>query len=274
MRMWGLVKIARDAAVSAGKAGRERGPSQTPPAFALVLDDEEAHPLLRPAWGWLGRMRACGLVGQDSRASGVRTIVRRLPTGGPWFDSQKFTRRFRPAKVSGRKDGATVRERLRTMTSAEAAKRLGPLICNQTTSMMLSNVPVRCVCPRHAHRPNIPNGFTHNSDQPCPFDNAGIPMAPVGPCCWLSGYQAARELKGFGYFRFAAGMYKDMSCVEASVFARDLRAVADQIERRFGKLELEYDDLWEFEATLLTIRTTASWYLFVAELGFGVFAWC
>jgi len=274
MQARGLVKIARHAAVSAGKAGRERGPSQTPPAFALVLDDEEAHALLRLAWGWPSGMRACRIVGQDSRASGVRTIVRRLPTGGPWFNWQRFTRRFRPTKVSGRKDGATVRERLRTMTSAESAKRLGLLSRNRMTSMMLSNVPVGCVCPRHAHRPNIPNGFTHNSDQPCPFDNAGIPMAPVGPCCWLSGYQAASELKGFGYFHLAAGMYKDMSCVDAGRFARDLRVAADRIERRYGKLELEYDDLWEFEATLLTIRTTASWYALVAELGFGVFAWC
>ena len=159
------------------------------------------------------------------------------------------------------------------MTSAEAAKRLGPLICNQTTSMMLSNVPVRCVCPRHAHWPNGPNGFTHNSDRACPFDNAGIPTAPVGPCCWLGGHRAASELKGFGYFRLAAGMYSDMSCVDAGRFARDLRVAADRIERRYGKLELEYDDLWEFEATLLTIRTTASWYALVAELGFGVFAW-
>jgi hypothetical protein len=73
------------AVVSAGKAGRERGPSQTPPAFALVLNDEEARPLLRPAWGWQGGARAYRLVGQDSRASGARMIVRRLPTGGPWF---------------------------------------------------------------------------------------------------------------------------------------------------------------------------------------------
>ena len=98
-------------------------------------------------------------------------------------------------------------------------------------------------------------------------------MAPVGACCWLSAYQAASELKGFGYFRLAAGMYKDMSCVDAGRFARDLRVAADRIERRYGKLELEYDDLWEFEDTLATIRTAACWFEQVADLGFGVFAW-
>ena len=274
MQARGLVKIAHEAAVSAGNAGRERGPSQTPPAFALVLDDEEAHALLRTAWGWLGGMRACRLVGQDSCASGVRTIVRRLPTGGPWFDSQKFTRRFRPEKESGQQDGATVRERSRTMTSAEAAKRLGPLIRNQTTTMMLSNVPVRCVCPKHAHRPNLPSGFTHNSDQPCPFENAGIPQALVGTCCWLGGYQAVRELQAFGYHHLVAGMHKDMSCVEASRFARELRTTADRIERRYGgNPELEYEERWEFDETLATIRTAACWYAQVADFGFGVFAW-
>ena len=80
-----IVPIVPTAAVSAGKAGRERGPSQTLPAFALVLNDEETHVLLRTAWGWLGGTRECRFVGRDSRASGVRMIVRRLPTGGPWF---------------------------------------------------------------------------------------------------------------------------------------------------------------------------------------------
>ena len=270
MQARGLVKIARDAAVSAGKAGRERGPSHTPPAFALVLDDEEARTLLRTAWGWLGGAGACRLVGQDSRASGVRMIVRRLPTGGPWFDFPKFTRRFRPEKESGQQDGATVRERLRTMTSAVAAKRLGPLTRNQTTTMMLSNVPI----PEHARRPNLPNGFTHNSDQPCPFENAGIPLALVGSCCWLGGYQAVGELRAFGYHHLAAGMHKDMSCAEARGFARELRVAADRIERRHGgNPELEYDDLWDFQATLAIIRTAACWYAQVADLGFGVFAW-
>ena len=273
MQARGLVQIARDVAVSAGKAGRERGPSQTPPAFALVLNDEEEHELLRTAWGWLGGTRACRLVGQVSCASGVRMIVRRVPTGGPWFDLQKFIRRFRPGKKSGQQDGATVRERSRTMTSAVAAKRFGPLICNQTTTMMLSNVPIRCVCPKHAHRPSLPNGFTHNSDQRCPFESAGIPQALVGTCCWLGGYQAARELQAFGYHHLVAGMHKDMSCVEAISFARELRMAADRIERRYRKPELEYDDLWEFEDTLATIRTAACWFEQVADLGFGVFAW-
>ena len=85
MKAWIIVPIVPTAAVSAGKAGRERGPSQTSPVFDLVLDDEEAYTLLRTAWGWLGGTGACRLVGQDSRASGVRMIVRRLPTGGPWF---------------------------------------------------------------------------------------------------------------------------------------------------------------------------------------------
>ena len=86
MEAQAIVPVVHTAAVSAGNvAGRERGPSQTPPAYALVLNDEEAHALLCTAWGWLGERRACRLAGQVSRASGVRMIVRRLPTGGPWF---------------------------------------------------------------------------------------------------------------------------------------------------------------------------------------------
>jgi hypothetical protein len=36
---------------------------------------------------------------------------------------------------------------------------------------------------------------------------------------------------------------------------------------------LEYDDLWDFQATLAIIRTAACWFEQVADLGFGVFAW-
>lgn len=183
-----------------------------------------------------------------------------------------FERRSRSA-VADRKDGTTANERPRTMASAEAVRRLGPPIRNQTTSMLLSNVPIRCVCPKHAHRPNLPNGFTHNSDQPCPFKNAGIPLALVGTCCWLEGFRAVHELRAFGFHRLAAGMHKDMSCVEARGLAHELGVAAARIERRYGRLGLEYDDLWEFESTLATIRTSACWYAQVADLGFGVFAW-
>jgi hypothetical protein len=69
-------------------------------------------------------------------------------------------------------------------------------------------------------------------------------------------------------------MHKDMSCVEASCFARELRATADRIERRHGgNPELEYEERWEFQEALATIRTAACWYAQVADLGFGVFAW-
>ena len=86
MEAQAIVPVVHTAAVSAGNvAGRERGPSQTPPAYALVFNNEEAHALLRPAWGCLGGTHTRRLAGQASRASGGRMIVRRLPTGGPWF---------------------------------------------------------------------------------------------------------------------------------------------------------------------------------------------
>jgi hypothetical protein len=269
-----LVQVAPFAAASAGKAGRERGPSRTPPAAAEVHEKRHERGELEAARGYPPTARYALAVGLDPRCASGRMVVRRLPTGGPWSNLQKFTRRFRPTRVSGRKDGTTASERSRTMASAEAAKRLGPLVRNQTTTMMLSNVPVRCVCPKHAHRPNLPNGFTHNSDQPCPFEDAGIPLALVGTCCWLGGHEAARELQAFGYHHLAAGMHKDMSCAEAGSFASELRAAADRIERRYAdNPELEYEERWELDENLATIRTAACWYAQVAELGFGVFAW-
>ena len=272
MRTRGLVQVAREAAVAAGDAGRERGPSQTLPALAVIHDAQGMSQFFLAAWGWPHGVDGCSLAGRDSRAAGSRMIVRRIPTGGPWFESHGLERRFWPVRT-GRRDGTTADERTRTMTSAVAAKRLGPLTRSQTTTMMLSNVPIRCVCPKHAHQPSLPNGFTHNSDQPCPFESAGIPLALVGTCCWLGGYQAVRELRAFGYHHLVASMHKDMSCVEASGFARELRMAADRIERRYRKPELEYDDLWEFEDALATIRTAACWFEQVADLGFGVFAW-
>ena len=49
-----LVQVAPAARVAAGEAGRERGPSQTPPAFAVVHEEHEKPVLARAAWD--GRM--------------------------------------------------------------------------------------------------------------------------------------------------------------------------------------------------------------------------
>jgi len=49
---------------------------------------------------------------------------------------------------------------------------------------------------------------------------------------------------------------------------------AERIEREYASdTTLEYEEQWDFEAALATIRTTARWYDGVANLGFGVFAW-
>jgi hypothetical protein len=234
MQARGLVQIALPAAVSAGKAGRERGPSQTPPAFAVIHSEQEASAKLRAAWGWSRGDHGFRLLGQDSRASSVRMIVRRLPTGGPWFDSQKFTRRFRSAEVD-HKDGTTANERLRTMTSADAAKRLGPLIRNQMTTMGLDNLPKRCGCPSIRTHPKLPNkGKTHNlANQPCPFETGNFPQGVCGTCCSLRGESvAAYELETLGETDLSERMYQDMTVEEAKDFLRSASSCSQPTEER------------------------------------------
>jgi hypothetical protein len=184
------------------------------------------------------------------------------------------TRRFRPAAEAGRKDGMMAHKRSENMVSATTVKRLGPSIRNQTTTMGLDNLPIGCGCPRHPHQPNLVGGITHNPGELCPFENDGIPTGAFGSCCALRGQEAVRELQSFGENLLAQGMYKDMSCVKAMAFARELRMAADRIEQEHaGDTTLEYEEQWDFEATLATIRTTARWYEKVANLGFGVLAW-
>jgi hypothetical protein len=140
--------------------------------------------------------------------------------------------------------------------------------------MELDNLPIRCGCSEHRHRPKLFGGTTHNPNEPCPFDDYGVPVGAFGSCCTLRGQAAVSELQSFGEDPLAQGLYKDMSCAEAVLFARELRTAADRIERKHaGDTWLEYEEQWEFEATLATIRTTARWYEKVANLGFGVFAW-
>ena len=141
MQARGLVKIARDAAVSAGKAGRERGPSQTPPAFALVLDDEEAHASLHAAWGWPSETGACRLVGQDSRASGVRTIVRRLPTGGPWFAALALAEE--PRKSLTHTSGRFARDDEWPNESGDPCRRWTGILTLQPTTLCHLTPPTR-----------------------------------------------------------------------------------------------------------------------------------
>jgi hypothetical protein len=165
-------------------------------------------------------------------------------------------------------------ERSANIASAATVRRLGPPIRNQTTTMELNNLPIRCGCPEQQHRPKLFGGTTHNPGEPCPFDDYGTPVGAFGSCCALRGQAAAIELQSFGENLLAQGLCKDMSCAEAVLFARELRMAADRIERKHaGDTTLEYEEQWEFEATLATIRTTARWYEKVASLGFGVFAW-
>ena len=85
MKTLGLVQIAREAAAAAGNVGRERGPSQTPSAFAKVHDGRDVSAVFQAAGGWPQGSNGCLPVGLDSRAERDRMIVRRLPTGEPWF---------------------------------------------------------------------------------------------------------------------------------------------------------------------------------------------
>lgn len=219
-------------------------------------------------------------------------IVRRFSTGGPRFHSQISQRRFGPAKVLGRKDGTTANERTGTMTSAEAAKRLGLLIRNQTTPMGLDNYPKQCGCPKHPYDPNLPkDGATHKPGEPCPFEKDDFPTGMLGTCCSLRGKVAADELEALGKTRTSAAMYKDMTAESAALFSRQLRLVADDLEKRYAS-ETErpqgagWNGLWNaetrsweyqkystFEEALAAIREAARWYEKVSELGFGVHAW-
>jgi hypothetical protein len=185
-----------------------------------------------------------------------------------------WARRFRPAAEAGRKDGMMAHERSEDMASVATVKRLGPSIRNPKIPMGLNNLPIRCGCPKHPHQPNLFGSITHKPNEPCPFDDYGTPVGAFGSCCALRGQAAVSELRSLGEDLLAQGMYKDMSCVEAMAFARELRMAADRIEQEHaGDTTLEYEEQWDFEATLATIRTTARWYEKVANLGLGALAW-
>jgi hypothetical protein len=121
-------------------------------------------------------------------------------------------RRFRPAAIAGQQDGTTANERPQTMASAEAAKRLGPLIRNQTTNMGLNNFPKLCSCSRHPHRQKTPFPNTaHQYGEPCPFKEDTFTRGPNGNCCSLQGRIAACELHALDEDVLALRMHRDMS---------------------------------------------------------------
>ena len=201
-------------------------------------------------------------------------------------------RRFRLVTIASRKDGTTVEERTMTMTSAEAARRLGPLIRNQPTNMGLDNLPEKCGCAKHSYPSNVPDcGATHGPDEPCPFEKDDFPIGMMGTCCSLRGKAAARELEALGEHRLAEAIYRDMTCAKVEVFAKKLREAADRLECRHAgqptkptgagwnglwvakKKEWEWQSHSTFEEALAAIREAARWYEKVASLGFGVHAW-
>jgi hypothetical protein len=209
------------------------------------------------------------------------------------FLNNKFQRRFRSATNADQQDGTVTDERQGAMASAETAKRLGPLIHNQTTNHMgLDNFPKRCDCPKHSHLPNLADdGTTHDPGQPCPFEKDNFPTGMLGTCCSLRGKVAAHELEALGEISLAEGMYGDMTAEEAKTFAHKLRDAADRLEAEHAgeadkpkgagwngtwnaeKREVEYHDHSTFEEALAAIREAARWYDKVAGLGYGVHAW-
>jgi hypothetical protein len=178
------------------------------------------------------------------------------------------------------------------MASAAAAKRLGPLIRNQTTTMGLDNYPKRCDCSKHSYPSNVPDrGATHGPKEPCPFENEKFPVGMLGTCCALRGKVAAYELEALGEPSLAYRMYEDMSCAEVEAFAEELRETAYRLERRHAgrsakpngagwngtwntrKKKVAYYEFSTFEEAIATIREAARWYEKVASLGYGVHAW-
>lgn len=171
---------------------------------------------------------------------------------------------------AGQQDGTTANEQPRTMASAEAAERLGPLIRNQETTMAYYHLPVRCLCGKHLYRLGIDPGFTHHPDDPCPYPDDEPGWADER-CCWFLADLAHVSLILNGYRRLAERMLRDMSCTEAAAFAIELRVASDRLEKAWGGSGLEYDDLWDFEDGLRAIRSAASWYARTASLEFGAY---
>lgn len=191
--------------------------------------------------------------------------------------------------MSGRKDGTTANERPWTMTTAEAAKRLGPLIRNQSFAMTtLDNFPTPCDCAAHSPLiPDLPDDHTtHRSDEPCPFEKDDFPIGQNGTCCSLRGKVAACELEAVGETALACRMFDDMTAEEAQAFSDELLAAADRLEREHPSRsltgcgrngtwnartkEVVFRDCSTFDEVLASIREAGRWYRKVASLGYGV----
>ena len=144
-----IVLIVPTAAVSAGKAGRERGPSQAPPAFVVVLENWQMDGLLDAVWGYPPRARHAFAVGLDPRYASGRMIVRRLPTGGPWFAALALA--DEPRKSLTRTSGRLARDVEWPNKSGDPCRRwTGELTPQPTTLCHLTPPPRRLLQDRGA----------------------------------------------------------------------------------------------------------------------------
>jgi hypothetical protein len=158
--------------------------------------------------------------------------------------------------------------------------------------MGLDNFPVRCECGKHTYRRGVPRGYTHRSDEACPFDGDDFVRGFFGNCCWLRGKVTSYELEALGNADLAGRMYTDMTAEEALAFAGELRQFADEQEKLFSgegpkprgckwtELKIDasgkattVDEHTTFENAIATIRNAADWYEKTSRLGFGVRAW-
>jgi hypothetical protein len=171
--------------------------------------------------------------------------------------------------------------------SRDEAMPLGPLNHERHNDMAL-----HCY-PQPYHEDGCPtddsDGMTHAENQPCPFAKDGLPRTCFDTCCSLYAENVVDELFALGEERLADRLLRDMTPKGAVRFARDLRRMADRLEREVtdgrrqrprgaghnGRYDSSrrrwvYERYSTFEQALVAIRAVVPWFENVGKLGFGV----
>lgn len=138
-----------------------------------------------------------------------------------------------PASDAGRQEGHLEDSAVMQVEDGdEDAPNRDALLLTIFYMTTLDLTPYPCNCGKHEPVHVMPS-FSHELQESCPYEGKGFEVGSLSICCSIRAEKAFEALQSRGETQAAQRMCKPMSCEEASMFARELLAIAERLTTEY-----------------------------------------